>query len=84
MCVCVCARSVSLRVCVHMCDFSRFLVEVTDLPKAGFELTTCRFGSVRVSRWGIGTAPRTIVTEKGVPARCTLDHYSNVFSLLHK
>ena len=65
-----------------MCDFSRFLVEVTDLPKAGFELTTCRFGIVRVCRWVIGTAPRTIVTEKGVPARCTLDHYSNVSSLL--
>ena len=50
VCVCVCA-------CVCVCDFSRFLVEVTDLLKAGFELTTCRFGSVRVSRWGIGTAP---------------------------
>ena len=30
MYVCVCMRSVSLRVCVYMCDFSRFLVEVTD------------------------------------------------------
>ena len=34
-----------------------FLVEVTDF---GFELTTCRFGSVRVSRWGIGTAPKPL------------------------
>ena len=50
-CVCVCVY-----VCVCVCDFSRFLVEVTDLLKAGFELTTCRFGSVRVSRRGIGTA----------------------------
>ena len=57
MCVCVCV-CVCVYVCV--CDFSRFLVEVTDLLKAGFELTTCRFGSVRVSRWGIGTAPKPL------------------------
>ena len=46
-----------MRVCV--CDFTRFLVEVTVLLQAGFELTTCRFGSVRISRWGIGIKYRT-------------------------
>ena len=28
-------------------------------------------------------ADASYVTEKGVPARCTLDHYCNVSSLLH-
>ena len=55
----VCAICVA-RVCVCVRSCCRFLVEVTDLPKAGFELTMCRFGSVRVCRWVIGTAPKPL------------------------
>ena len=54
MCVCVCVCDLCA-ICVA------FLVEVTDLPKAGFELTTCRFGSAL----GYRNGSETIVTEKG-------------------